>query len=729
MHLTNNINAQWSILAGLRFFLAWVVVCDHLRHCVPSNDLLVSFKSFTGFSAVLGFLLISGYSIACSISKGSTGFYRRRFMRVYPLYLIAIFVSFIPFLIAGNEIVVLDSTKYQQPTLINLIGNLFFFQGFLVFPLGSNGVIWTLSVEVACYLLAPLLVKLKPQIFLLLITISAGCYLAFSQIALPNKDITFLRYGLPLLLLSWAWLLGFFYFFHAKEPLAKISIVLLGCFLLGFHGGNYGSLASFTYALSALLLIYAPEIALPQNLCNVLDYLGELSYPLYLFHTPAILLGYAVMGLKNSFSLIFLSLIFSALFYYLVDLPLRHKRGLGERVRESSLLPSTHQPINLSTMKIAIVRREKGVALSMDVYTDNLIDRLKQLQPTWEIIEIAPTPWGKNGDENLWKSGTGVRKYYERLWNHPRQVSQIEADIYHIVDHSNAHVAYWLKKTGKPIVVTCHDLVQFVYPEILNDRSRFPALSMASWKYSVRGMKSADRVIAVSNHTAKDVHQMLAIPLDRIDVVPNGVEPYFRPLSPVEVAAIRQRYEGSSEALCLLNVGSTHQRKNIPTILKVLVMLRECGVAVKLWKVGDEFTAEQNTFIQSHNLESTITFMGKPDKTALREIYNAADVLLAPSLYEGFGLTILEAMACGLPVITANVSSLPEVVGDGAIQLEPMDVSGIVEKIRYLQQNLDSRNELIERGLIRAKAFCWSNSAEKVGLVYERAVQQKTIYK
>lgn len=376
-------------------------------------------------------------------------------------------------------------------------------------------------------------------------------------------------------------------------------------------------------------------------------------------------------------------------------------------------------------MKIAIVRREKGVALSMDVYTDNLIDRLKQLHPTWEIIEIAPTPWGKNGDENLWKSGTGVRKYYERLWNHPRQVRQIEADIYHIVDHSNAHVAYWLKKTGKPIVVTCHDLVQFVYPEILKDRSRFPALSMASWKYSVRGMKSADRVIAVSNHTAKDVHQMLAIPLDQIDVVPNGVEPYFRPLSPVEVAAIRQRYEGSSEALCILNVGSTHQRKNIPTILKVLVMLRECGVAVKLWKVGDEFTAEQNTFIQSHNLASTITFMGKPDKTALREIYNAADVLIAPSLYEGFGLTILEAMACGLPVITANVSSLPEVVGDGAIQIEPMDVSGIVEKIRYLQQNLDSRHELIARGLIRAKAFCWSNSAKKVGLVYERAVQQK----
>ena len=324
--LTTSMNAQWSILAGLRFFLAWVVACHHLSHCVPNNDLLVSFQSFSGFSAVLGFLLISGYSIASSISKGTTGFYRRRFIRVYPLYLTAIVVSLIPFLIAGHEIVVLDATTYHQPTLINFGGNLFFLQGFIVFPLGSNGVIWTLSVEVVCYLLAPLLVKLKPQIILLLIAISAGCYLTFSQIVLPAKDIAFLRYGLPLLLLSWAWLLGFFYYFHAKETLSKVSIVLLGCFLLGFHGGNYGVLANFTYVLSALLLVYAAEIALPQKLCKVLDYLGELSYPLYLFHTPAILLGYAVMGLKNSFSLMLLSLIFSVLVYHLVDLPIRHKR-------------------------------------------------------------------------------------------------------------------------------------------------------------------------------------------------------------------------------------------------------------------------------------------------------------------------------------------------------------------------------------------------------------------
>jgi hypothetical protein len=156
-------------------------------------------------------------------------------------------------------------------------------------------------------------------------------------------------------------------------------------------------------------------------------------------------------------------------------------------------------------MRIVIVRRESGIALSMDVYTNNLVAELRKLRPTWEIIEISPDSWSRSGKENLWNSGTGFRKYYERLWNHPRQVCQVQGDLYHIIDHSNAHVAYWLKKLKKPIIVTCHDLVQFIYPEILKGQSRFPAFSLASWEYSVKGMKYANCVVAVSENTATDV--------------------------------------------------------------------------------------------------------------------------------------------------------------------------------------------------------------------------------
>ncbi|CAN1209212.1 D-inositol 3-phosphate glycosyltransferase [Tumidithrix helvetica PCC 7403] len=369
-------------------------------------------------------------------------------------------------------------------------------------------------------------------------------------------------------------------------------------------------------------------------------------------------------------------------------------------------------------MRVVIVRRELGVAPSMDVYANNLVAELKQLRPTWEITEIAPQPWS-DSQENLWHSGTGFRKYYERFWSHPQQVCQIQGDVYHIIDHSNAHVAYWLKKTGKTIVVTCHDLVQFVYPEILKGQSRFPAFSMASWQYSVMGMRDADHVIAVSSNTAKDVAKMLMIPPERITVVPNGVESFFRPLPSDEVATIRQQYEGSAETFCLLNVGSTHQRKNIPTILKALVMLRDRGMAIRLWKVGDEFTKEQTAFIQSHNLEEIITFIGKSDKALLVGLYNAADALIAPSLYEGFGLTVLEAMACGIPVISANVSSLPEVTGDAAILVDPLDVEEIANAVYSLRKDQALYQSYIEKGFTRAKLFSWTKSIEHVAQIYE----------
>jgi glycosyltransferase involved in cell wall biosynthesis len=373
-------------------------------------------------------------------------------------------------------------------------------------------------------------------------------------------------------------------------------------------------------------------------------------------------------------------------------------------------------------MRVVIVRREPGIALSMDVYADHLIAELKMLRPEWEIVEIAPDFWNKN-QENLWQSGTGLRKYYERLWRHPRAVSQLQADIFHIIDHSNAHVAYWLKRENAAIVVTCHDLVQFVYPEILKDQSRFPALSMASWKYSVRGMSEADRIIAVSENTAKDVSKMLAIEPQRVTVVPNGVDAQFYPLPFEPLEQVKQQYGYSPETICLLNIGSTHQRKNIFTILKVLATLRDQNLPVCLWKAGDDFTTEQKLFIQAQQLEPFILNLGKPDQTTLIALYSAADVLLAPSLYEGFGLTVLEAMACGTPVITSNVSSLPEVTGDAAVLVEPMDVKSIATAVYQLKQDAVYRATLVERGLARAKLFTWKRAAEQVASVYEQLAQ------
>ena len=375
-------------------------------------------------------------------------------------------------------------------------------------------------------------------------------------------------------------------------------------------------------------------------------------------------------------------------------------------------------------MRVAIVRREPKVAFSMDVYADNLIAGLKTVYPDWEIIEIAPEPWSDDL-ENLWHSGNPLKKYYERFYNHPRTVSQIDADLFHIIDHTNAHVAYGLKKSGKSVVVTCHDLVQYVYPEILKNQSRFPALSMAVWQHSVRGIAAADGAIAISSNTAQDVTKWLNVEPAKVSVVLNGVDPSFRVLESQIVAEWREKHIQSHKEICLLNVGSNHQRKNIETVLKVVKQLADRDISIRLWKIGEQFTNEQQQFIEDNNLAEHITFLGKPNHEELVLLYNAADILLAPSLYEGFGLTILEAMGCGTPTITSNVSSLPEVAGNAAVLVEPMDVDAIVEAVKQINNEPNYRQDLIDKGLARVKEFSWQKTAAQTADFYQQIVNNK----
>jgi glycosyltransferase involved in cell wall biosynthesis len=370
-------------------------------------------------------------------------------------------------------------------------------------------------------------------------------------------------------------------------------------------------------------------------------------------------------------------------------------------------------------MRVVIARRVPGSTYSMEVYADNLIAGLKAVRPNWEVEEIAPIPWSRSG--KLWQSGIGLRKYYETFWQHPKAVSKLDADVFHIIDQSDGHIANWLKKQGKSVVITCHDLVQFVYPEILLNQSRIPAISMAMWRYSVEGMKRADHIVTVSDHTAKDVNKFLNIEPQKITTVPNGLEAQYRLLDAQTKKVLKKRFTTSPEKFHLLNVGSTHQRKNILTVLKVLKNLKDRDFPVCLWRTGGRFTIEQQNFIKKHSLESGIIDLGHPDKETLVQIYNAADVLVAPSLYEGFGLTIIEAMACGLPVITSNVSSLPEVSGDAAILVNPIDTNEISNAVIKLVEEPSYRQNFVRKGLSRSQNFTWVKSAQKIASIYERA--------
>lgn len=374
-------------------------------------------------------------------------------------------------------------------------------------------------------------------------------------------------------------------------------------------------------------------------------------------------------------------------------------------------------------MRVGILRRALGASISMDVYADGLVEGLKVARPDWEIVELSPKGDRLDRKNSSWS--TGLRKYYERYWHYPLTVRQEKVDLYHVIDHSDGHLVYWLKKTNQPVAVTCHDLINLVNPENVDNQARIPAISMAVWKYAVRGLKKADRIVAVSTHTAKDIVQQLDIQKEQITVIPDAVEALFHPLPADEIASFRSQHRISAETMCLLHVGSNHPRKNVSTVLKVLAALKTQGLSVHLWKVGADFTSEQKTFIQTQALETSITYLGKPNKQTLVLIYNSADALISPSHYEGFGMTIIEAMACGTPVITANVTSLPEVVGDAGILVQPTDVNAMVEAVWHLYQDAYYRHSLQTKGLNRAKHFTWEATARAIATEYEKLICQK----
>jgi len=373
-------------------------------------------------------------------------------------------------------------------------------------------------------------------------------------------------------------------------------------------------------------------------------------------------------------------------------------------------------------MRVAILRTMPGESFSMDVYADGLIAGLKAVRPNWEVIEIRPRSPNELGDGSLRGS---LRKYYERYWHYPRAVCEQDADVFHIVDHSYGHVAYWLKKAGKLSVITCHDLINFLYPENLYARARYPWISILMWRFSVRGLRNAEYVIADSSNTAKDIVQLLNVDPEHVTVVPVAVDFSFHPLPREEVKSFRRRYRASPERICILHVGRSDPRKNISTILKVLRLLKAQGVSACLWKTGEDFTAEQKVLIQTYGLQGDVVYLGTLDRQALVQVYNAADVLLFPSLYEGFGIPVLESMACGTPVVTSNISSLPEVAGDAAILVDPSDERAIVEAILRLRNDVAYRHRLIEKGLNRAKSFTWESVASQVAVVYEKVMRER----
>ncbi len=266
-----------------------------------------------------------------------------------------------------------------------------------------------------------------------------------------------------------------------------------------------------------------------------------------------------------------------------------------------------------------------------------------------------------------------------------------------------------LGSVGCPAAITIHDLAIYRNP------AWFPGRQPLSTRVLVpRSIRRADSLIAVSQNTAGDLMEMFGIPSERITVIPHGVSRAFRPMDPDQLAAARARL-GLPKRFVLF-VGTIEPRKNLLTLLEAWAMLPQRPPLVVAGGWGWRYEEIQ---ARLERLGDGVRLLGGVQPEDLPALYNLATCLAHPAWYEGFGLTPLEAMACGIPVIASSTSSLPEVVGDAGILVDPADASAWTRALARVLGDPDAAADMRRRGIVRAAEFTWERTAEATWRVIE----------
>lgn len=264
-------------------------------------------------------------------------------------------------------------------------------------------------------------------------------------------------------------------------------------------------------------------------------------------------------------------------------------------------------------------------------------------------------------------------------------------------------------------VVTIHDAVPCAFPDTSTTLDR---LIYHHWlPYVVRYV---DRFLTVSNNSKQDLARYLGLPMEKITVIPLAAGKQFHPLPDAEVRTVLARI--GIQNPYILYVGSLEPRKNLSRLLEAYSLLLDWSSHWRLVIGGTRniWNSEPvGRFVEEHNLKPFVHFTGYIPDDDLPALYTGADLFVFPSLYEGFGLPVLESMACGTPVITSNTSSLPEVAGDAAVLVDPYMVEDIAAAMRLVLSDVDLAQDLRNRGLERAKLFTWEKTASQTIAVYE----------
>ena len=349
-------------------------------------------------------------------------------------------------------------------------------------------------------------------------------------------------------------------------------------------------------------------------------------------------------------------------------------------------------------------------------YTYQLVRGLLAIDPVNQYhLVYPPHEWiAARGGFQLAAGESKNREFWQDVQMEP-DLGEPLLDVYHIPQNGIGLPFGWPRQVK--IVITVHDLIPFVLPQTCSKFYLRTALQELP-----RIVDRADYIIAVSFHTKRDLMQILGVPEDKIAVIYEAAESMYKPMCRHQ-AHIHAREQWGIDGPYILNVGGFSRRKNLVGLVRafrhIMSELPEGCQLVLVGGGGGGSYEEIKDLVDKWGLAKRVLFPGFVPTESMPILYNGAELFVYPSLYEGFGLPPLEAMACGVPVVAANASSIPEVVGDAALLYDPYDENSLSQAVLQVVQDEKTRERLIERGAKQQARFSWVKAATETWMVYQ----------
>lgn len=368
-------------------------------------------------------------------------------------------------------------------------------------------------------------------------------------------------------------------------------------------------------------------------------------------------------------------------------------------------------------MKIGILTDSiDGKFMGIGTYTYNLIRELNRLSDTDTLYLIHHTPsdldiYAQN--EEILIDRRSFRYGADLCWRFIESPLRLRSHDYLDLVHDPYGIGPLTFSMPFSKVITIADIIPVLFPETFSFSAAFSHRILLP-----RTLESADRILTPSQSTKHDLMTHFHVPAEHIKVAYPAVDEKYQVTDGSETRAIIAKY--GLPTPFILYVGTLEPRKNIPAILNAVSLLKKKGEQYHLVIAGKKGWKYQHIFELVHSLgiEKETIFTGYVPEADLPGLYNAAEIMVWPSFYEGFGLPPLEAMACGTPVITSNTSSLPEVVGEAGIMVDPHDNAALAASIESLMKDGDLRREMSRKGIVQAKKFSKQRFASEILHVY-----------